>query len=46
MQYNIDSQILIVFESMRKVAIMGLHAGAQTEDQLHDMKTAKQTREI
>ncbi len=45
MQQNVDSQILTAFEKMRKAAIAGLHAGAQAEDQLHNMEVAKQARE-
>jgi hypothetical protein len=41
-----DSQILIAFEKMRKDAIIRLYTGAQAVEQLHDMKIAKEAREI
>jgi hypothetical protein len=41
-----DSQILIVFEKMRKGAIIGLYTGAQAVEQLYDMEIAKEVREI
>jgi hypothetical protein len=40
-----DSQILTVFEKMRKDAIIKLYASEQAAQQLHDMETAKEARE-
>jgi hypothetical protein len=42
----VDPQILTVFEKMRKNAIIRLYAGAQAVEQLHDIKIAKEIREI
>jgi hypothetical protein len=41
-----DPQILAAFEKMRKDAIIELYAGEQAAEQLHDMKIAKEIREI
>jgi hypothetical protein len=41
----VDPQILTAFEKMRKGAIVGLYAGAQAVEQLHDMEIAKEARE-
>jgi hypothetical protein len=36
---------VIVFEKFRKGAMAGLYAGAQAEDQLHEMEIAKEARD-
>jgi hypothetical protein len=41
-----DSQILTAFEKMRKSAIIKLYASEQAAQQMHDMETAKEAREI
>jgi hypothetical protein len=45
-QYNVDPQILAIFEKMRKDAVVRLYAGEQTAEQLHDMEVVKEIREI
>jgi hypothetical protein len=42
----VDSQILTVFEKIRKDAIIELYASEQAAQQMHDMEAAKEAREI
>jgi hypothetical protein len=42
----VDPQILAAFEKMRKGAIVGLYENEQAAEQLHDIKIAKEIREI
>jgi hypothetical protein len=44
-QYNMDPQILAVFEKMRKSAIIGLYEDEQAAEQLYDIEAAKEARE-
>jgi hypothetical protein len=44
-QYNMNPQILATFEKMRKNAIIGLYAGEQAAQQLHDIEAVKKARE-
>ncbi len=45
-QQGVDPALITAFEKMRKGALVGLHAGAQAEHQLHEMEVAKEAREL